>query len=103
MSHLKKVFVLSFQNLYQITFTQEWENMPFSPFGATVEVAGAAPFLDRQPTDILLDGNVQDLPWMTTVATEEGLYPTAGIHQREISGFYSSKETGCGLPCHDSF
>jgi hypothetical protein len=58
--------------------------MPFSPFGATVEVAGAAPFLNRQPIDILLDGNVQDLPWMTTVTTEEGVYPTAGIHQCKI-------------------
>ena len=84
MSHLKKILILSFQNLYQITFTQEWENMPFSPFGATVEVAGAAPFLDRQPIDILLDGNVQDVPWMTTVATGEGLYPTAGTHQCKI-------------------
>jgi hypothetical protein len=52
--------------------------MPFSPFGATVEVAGAVPFLNRQPIDILLDRNVQDLPWMTTVARREGLYPTAG-------------------------
>lgn len=59
---------------------QEWEDMPFSPFGPTVEVAGAAPFLNRQPIDILLDGSVQDLPWMTTVATGEGIYPTAGIH-----------------------
>jgi hypothetical protein len=47
-------------------------------------VAGPAPFLNRQPTDILLDGSVQDLPWMTTVATGEGLYPTAGIHQCKI-------------------
>jgi hypothetical protein len=58
--------------------------MPFSPFAATVEVAGASPFLDRQPTDIFLDGNVQNLPWMTTIATGEGLYPTAGTHQFEI-------------------
>lgn len=84
MSHLKKILVLSCQNLHQITFIQEWENMPFSPFGATVEVAGAAPFLDRQPIDILLDGDIQDLPWMTTVTTEEGLYPTAGIYQCNI-------------------
>jgi hypothetical protein len=47
-------------------------------------VAGAAPFLDRQPIDILLDGNVQDLPWMTTVTTAEGVYPIAGIHHSEI-------------------
>jgi len=84
MFHLKKILVLCFQNLYKITFTQEWESMPFSPFAATVEMAGAAPFLDRQPIDILLEGNVQDLPWMTTVATAEGLYPTAGIYQCKI-------------------
>jgi len=84
MSHLKKILVLCFQNLYKITFTQEWENMPFSPFGATVEMAGAAPFLDRQPIDILLEGNVQDLPWITTVTTAEGTYPAAGIYQCKI-------------------
>ena len=76
--------------------------MPFSPFGATVEVAGAAPFLDKQQIDILLDGNVQDLPWMTTVAAEEGLYPTARVHWCEICGFHSSKVTDSGLPGHDS-
>jgi len=62
---------------------QEWENMPFSPFGATVEMAGAAPFLDRQPIDILLEGNVQDLPWITTVTTAEGTYPAAAWLERE--------------------
>jgi hypothetical protein len=53
--------------------------MPFSPFGSTVEVAGVTPFLDRQPIDMLLDASVQDLPWITSVTTEEGLYPAAGI------------------------
>jgi hypothetical protein len=52
--------------------------MPFSPFGFTVEVAGTTPFLDRQPIDMLLDGSIQDLPWITGVTTEEGLYPSAG-------------------------
>jgi len=66
-----------------VAIFHEWENMPFSPFGATVEVAGAAPFLDRQPIDILLDGNVQDLPWMTTVTTAEGVYPTAAWVEKE--------------------
>jgi hypothetical protein len=41
MSHLKNILILSFQDLYQFTFTQQWQNMPFSPFGATVQVAGA--------------------------------------------------------------
>ncbi|GFG40741.1 hypothetical protein Cfor_06019 [Coptotermes formosanus] len=67
----------------KVTIFEEWENMPFSPFGATVEVAGAVPFLNRQPIDILLDRNVQDLPWMTTVARREGLYPTAAWITRE--------------------
>jgi hypothetical protein len=68
-----KSYILRF-----ISFTQEWRNMPFSPFGFTVEVAGVTPFLDRQPIDVLLDGSVQDLPWITSVTTEEGLYPAAG-------------------------
>ncbi|PNF28712.1 Venom carboxylesterase-6 [Cryptotermes secundus] len=61
----------------QVATFQEWRNMPFSPFGFTVEVAGVTPFLSRQPTDMLLDGSVQDLPWITSVTTEEGLYPAA--------------------------
>jgi hypothetical protein len=54
--------------------------MPFSPFGPTVELAGVTPFLDRQPIDILLDGSVQNLPWITSVTIEEGLYPAASTY-----------------------
>ncbi|KDR15440.1 Esterase FE4 [Zootermopsis nevadensis] len=67
----------------QVATFQGWQNMPFSPFGPTVEVAGVTPFLDRQPIDILLDGNVQNLPWITGVTTEEGLYPAGSWVENE--------------------
>jgi hypothetical protein len=45
-----------------------------------VEVAGSDPFLSKTPVDAILQGDVQDLPWITSVTTEDGLYPAAGLH-----------------------
>ncbi|XP_069694919.1 venom carboxylesterase-6-like [Periplaneta americana] len=67
----------------QVPTFQGWLNNPYTPFGPTVEVAGATPFLDRQPIDMLLDGSVQDLPWIISVTTEEGLFPAADWVDRE--------------------
>ena len=54
---------------------------PFSPFGPTVEVAGSRPFLNKHPIDYLVQGNVQDSPWIVSVTTEDGLVPSAGMPQ----------------------
>ncbi|XP_025161106.1 venom carboxylesterase-6-like [Harpegnathos saltator] len=50
---------------------------PFSPFGAVVEKVGEAPFLDREPVEIINSGDVQDVPWIKSIVSEEGLYPVA--------------------------
>ncbi|XP_071576019.1 venom carboxylesterase-6-like [Temnothorax nylanderi] len=51
---------------------------PFTPFGPVVEKIGdEAPFIDRTPVEIINSGDVQDVPWVTGVTSEEGLYPVA--------------------------
>ncbi|KAG5320866.1 EST6 protein, partial [Acromyrmex heyeri] len=51
---------------------------PFSPYGPVVEKFGdEAPFIDRTPVEIINSGDVQDIPWVTGVTSEEGLYPVA--------------------------
>jgi hypothetical protein len=61
---------------------------PFSPFGPTVETAGSTPFLTKHPVDLLLEGKVHDLPWITSATTEDGLYPAAGSHWYSESGIF---------------
>ncbi|XP_011707089.1 PREDICTED: venom carboxylesterase-6-like, partial [Wasmannia auropunctata] len=51
---------------------------PFTPYGPVVERFGdEAPFIDRTPIEIVSSGDVQDVPWVTGVTSEEGLYPVA--------------------------
>ncbi|RLU21207.1 hypothetical protein DMN91_005580 [Ooceraea biroi] len=50
---------------------------PFTPFGPVPEKMSDAPFIDRTPAEIISSGEVQDVPWITGVVSEEGLYPVA--------------------------
>ncbi|XP_070172352.1 carboxylic ester hydrolase-like [Polyergus mexicanus] len=51
---------------------------PFTPFGPVSEKVGDdAPFIDRTPVEIVNSGDVHDVPWITGVTSEEGLYPVA--------------------------
>ncbi|CAL7947466.1 unnamed protein product [Xylocopa violacea] len=50
---------------------------PFTPFGPIPEKFGDEPFIDRTPAEIISSGAVQDVPWVTGVTSEEGLYPVA--------------------------
>ncbi|KAL1129037.1 hypothetical protein AAG570_013569 [Ranatra chinensis] len=54
-----------------------WMYNPFSPFGPTVEIPVSHGFLTEPPVDIIKSGRAQDLPWMATFTSEEGLYPAA--------------------------
>lgn len=58
--------------------SQPFLSNPFTPFGPTTEKAGDEPFVDRKPIEIVSSGDVQDVPWITGVVSEEGLYPIAG-------------------------
>lgn len=50
----------------------------FSPFGPVVEKSAKDAFIDRSPIEIISSGDAHDLPWITGVVSEEGLYPVAG-------------------------
>lgn len=50
---------------------------PYSPFGPVVEKKSQKPFVDRSPIDIITNGEAADVPWLTSVTSEEGLYPAA--------------------------
>ncbi|XP_017882448.1 venom carboxylesterase-6-like [Ceratina calcarata] len=50
---------------------------PFTPFGPVPEKASDEPFIDRTPAEIISSGDVHDIPWVTGVTSEEGLYPVA--------------------------
>ncbi|GAB1859691.1 Carboxylic ester hydrolase [Camponotus japonicus] len=51
---------------------------PPNPFGPVVEKVGSdTPFIDKTPVEIVNNGDVQDLPWVTSVVSQEGLYPVA--------------------------
>ena len=52
-------------------------NNPFTPFGPVPEKYGDEPFIDRTPAEIVNSGDVQDVPWVTGVVSEDGLYPVA--------------------------
>ncbi|OAD61357.1 Venom carboxylesterase-6 [Eufriesea mexicana] len=50
---------------------------PFTPFGPVPEKYGDEPFINRTPVEIVNSGDVQDVPWVTGVTSDEGLYPVA--------------------------
>ncbi|XP_057321823.1 venom carboxylesterase-6-like [Microplitis mediator] len=56
---------------------QPWLYSPYTPFGPVVERQSANPFIDRPPAEIIASGGAADVPWMTTLTSEEGLYPAA--------------------------
>jgi len=62
---------------------------PFTPFGPVPERVGdTTPFIDRTPAEIVSSGDVQDIPWITGVVSEEGLYPVAGkINAQKVEQF----------------
>jgi hypothetical protein len=53
---------------------------PFSPFAPTIEKAGPNPFLSMHPLDYILEGDVEDVPWITSVTNEDGLVPAGGLY-----------------------
>uniref|UniRef100_A0A0C9PV54 Carboxylic ester hydrolase n=2 Tax=Fopius arisanus TaxID=64838 RepID=A0A0C9PV54_9HYME len=54
-----------------------WLYNPYTPFGPVVEEKSAHSFIHRPPIDIIENGEAADVPWLTTVTSEEGLYPAA--------------------------
>ncbi|XP_046425209.1 venom carboxylesterase-6-like isoform X1 [Neodiprion fabricii] len=61
-----------------------WLENPATPFGPVVEKGCSDfAFIDQPPAEILASGKVQDLPWITTVVSEEGLFPAGEFMANE--------------------
>lgn len=56
---------------------RDWIYLPFSPFGLVVDSASEEPFLPAHPYKLLEEGKVQDIPWLASLTTGEGLYPVS--------------------------
>ncbi|KOC63846.1 Venom carboxylesterase-6 [Habropoda laboriosa] len=54
-----------------------WKYNPFTPFGPVVEKEGDNPFISDTPINVIAKGEATDVPWITGVVSEEGLYPAA--------------------------
>ncbi|GLV37952.1 uncharacterized protein CBL_06346 [Carabus blaptoides fortunei] len=65
------------QILQAISQFQPWLHNPFAPFGPSVELAGDNQFLPDLPYNLLQQGHVADVPWITSVTSDEGLFPGA--------------------------
>lgn len=61
--------------------------LPVAPFGPVLE-KGKKPFITKNPYYLLATGQVQDLPWMTSTVTHEGLFPIACKSKFLIFEFY---------------
>lgn len=53
--------------------------VPFTPFGPIVE-KGPNPFLPDHPYKLLLDGKINDYPWVSSNTKEEGIYPVGCVY-----------------------
>ncbi|XP_076675393.1 carboxylic ester hydrolase-like [Andrena cerasifolii] len=55
-----------------------WLYNPVIPFGPVVEKqVDPGPFINRSPVEVISRGEAMDVPWITGVMSEEGLYPAA--------------------------
>ncbi|XP_018563117.1 venom carboxylesterase-6-like [Anoplophora glabripennis] len=62
--------------LKQLKYFYGYDSMPFSPFAPVVEKGSTNAFLDAEPYQLLKEGKVHDVPWITSFTTGEGLLLT---------------------------
>ncbi|KAJ8670100.1 hypothetical protein QAD02_001359 [Eretmocerus hayati] len=66
-----------------VTLFMPWQLMPFTPFGPVIEKPSETAFITRSPAEILASGEYYDVPWITGVVSEEGLYPIAEFAEND--------------------
>ena len=74
---------------------QPWRYNPYTPFGPVVEKSTENYFINRSPIEIIVSGDVQDVPWITGVVSEEGLYPVAGKYN--LQNKYYDMQCTCAM------
>ncbi|XP_018562621.1 venom carboxylesterase-6-like [Anoplophora glabripennis] len=68
--------------LKHLKYFYGFDIMPFSPFAPVVEKGSSNAFLEAEPYQLLKEGKVLDVPWITSYTTDEGLLPTALLWQK---------------------
>lgn len=53
----------------------DYPGFPLSPFAVVIEKKSKTAFLDEQPYQKLISGNIIDVPWITSIASAEGIFP----------------------------
>ncbi|XP_018562424.1 venom carboxylesterase-6-like [Anoplophora glabripennis] len=69
--------------LKQLDYFYGYDSMPFSPFAPVVEKGSSNAFLDAEPYQLLKEGKVHDVPWITSFTTGEGLLLT-GLYWEKL-------------------
>ncbi|XP_018561795.1 venom carboxylesterase-6-like [Anoplophora glabripennis] len=68
--------------LEQLAYFQGTDNLgELAPFAPVVENTSATAFLDTNPFQLMMEGKVHDVPWITSVTTGEGLLSTGYFWQ----------------------
>ncbi|XP_011494689.1 PREDICTED: venom carboxylesterase-6-like, partial [Ceratosolen solmsi marchali] len=60
-----------------------WLYNPYTPFGPIVEKTTENYFINESPAEIITSGKAQDIPWITGIVSEEGLYPVANFISKD--------------------
>uniref|UniRef100_A0A224XMB6 Carboxylic ester hydrolase n=1 Tax=Panstrongylus lignarius TaxID=156445 RepID=A0A224XMB6_9HEMI len=56
-----------------------WLYLPLAPFGPVIEVKHDQAFISESPINNIKKGHVNEVPWLVTMTSSEGLYPAADI------------------------
>ncbi|XP_014282700.1 venom carboxylesterase-6 [Halyomorpha halys] len=56
-----------------------WLYNPFAPFGPVVEQNGPTAFISDSPLNIIKKGKVNNVPWLVSFTSDQGLYPAAEL------------------------
>ncbi|XP_023312778.1 venom carboxylesterase-6-like, partial [Anoplophora glabripennis] len=68
--------------LNQLKYFYGFDLLPFAPFAPVVEKGSTNAFLDAEPYQLLKEGKVHDVPWITSFTTGEGLLLTGLLWQK---------------------
>ncbi|XP_023310995.1 venom carboxylesterase-6-like isoform X3 [Anoplophora glabripennis] len=66
----------------QIKYFYGYDITPIAPFAPVVEKGSKNAFLDAKPYQLLKEGKVHDVPWITSYTTGEGLLLTGVLWQK---------------------
>lgn len=61
--------------------------VPIAPFGPVIENVSTNAFLSEHPYKMLQEGNVYDVPWITSNTKDEGLFPVGCRYNKNTNVF----------------